>query len=217
MGITRTDSARDRWCLTYNERAQLSEDTKAMFGILAELEEGSSHKDLGKTRMKKDEDDVLRLVSQFSKYEVFRQTENLVVITTGDVASEEVKQDLLEAEKKGERKLQEFIQERLIHKTANFHDTIKQQKLKTFETLYTVSVPVGNSKKVIKADRDLLRRVVVALESGRDIDVDDLLTRELSPVPFSIATLDGCIREATGKSDLMSARTSPHKIKSRRV
>ena len=54
---------------------------------------------------------------------------------------------MLEAEKKGERKLQEFIQERLIHKTANFHDTIKQQKLKTFETLYTVSVPVGNSKK----------------------------------------------------------------------
>ena len=119
VGITRTDSARDRWCLTYNERAQLSEDTKAMFGILAELEEGSSHKDLGKTRMKKDEDDVLKLVSQFLKYEVFRQTENLVVITTEDVASEEVKQDLLEAEKKGERKLQEFIQERLIHKTAN--------------------------------------------------------------------------------------------------
>ena len=88
--------------------------------------------------MKKDEDDVLKLVSQFSKYEVFRQTENLVVITTGDVASEEVKQDLLEAEKKGERKLQKFIQERLIHKTANFHDTIKQQKLKTFETLHGI-------------------------------------------------------------------------------
>ena len=54
----------------------------------------------------------------------------------------------------------------------------------------------------MKIDRDLLIRVVVALESGRDIDVDDLLTRELSSVPFSIATLDGCIREATGKSDL---------------
>lgn len=53
----------------------------------------------------------------------------------------------------------------------------------------------------MKIDRDLLIRVVVALESGRDIDVDDLLTRELSSVPFSIATLDGCIREATGKSD----------------
>ena len=86
-------------------------------------------------------------MSQFSKYEVFRQTENLVVITTGDVASEEVKQDLLEAEKKGERKLQEFIQERLIHKTANFHDTIKQQKLKTFKTLFTVSVQLAAAGK----------------------------------------------------------------------
>lgn len=56
-----------------------------MFGILAELEEGSSHKGLGKTRMKKDEDDVLKLVSQFSKYEVFCQTENLVVIVLSSV------------------------------------------------------------------------------------------------------------------------------------
>lgn len=28
VGITRADSARDRWCLTYNERAQLSENTR---------------------------------------------------------------------------------------------------------------------------------------------------------------------------------------------
>ena len=30
-GITRTNSARDQWCLTYNERAKLSEDTEKMF------------------------------------------------------------------------------------------------------------------------------------------------------------------------------------------
>lgn len=204
VGITRTDSARDRWCLTYNERAQLSEDTKAMFGVVSGLNEGSIHKDLGKTRMKKDEEDVEKLVAQFSKYEVFRQTDNLVVVTTGDIASEEIEQDLLEAEQKGQSKLQDFVQERLISKDVKFHDPIKQQKLKTLETLYSVSVPVGNSKTVIKADRDLLRRVVVALESGRDVDVDALLKRELSPVPMSIATLDGCLRLATGKSDLGS-------------
>ena len=32
--ITRTDSARDRWSLTYNERAKLSEDTKEMFNVV---------------------------------------------------------------------------------------------------------------------------------------------------------------------------------------
>lgn len=69
VGITRTDSARDRWCLTYNERAQLSEDTKVMFGVVAH--EGLSHKDLGKARLKRDEEDVLKLVGQFTKYQVF--------------------------------------------------------------------------------------------------------------------------------------------------
>ena len=35
VGITRTDSARDRWCLTYNERAQLAKDTRSMFNLHA--------------------------------------------------------------------------------------------------------------------------------------------------------------------------------------
>ena len=54
----------------------------------------------------------------------------------------------------------------------------------------------------MKADRDLLRRVVVALESGRDIDVNTLLQRELSPIPLSLATPDGNVRSASSKGDL---------------
>ena len=74
--------------------------------------------------------------------------------------------------------------------------------MKTFETLYTVPVSVDKSKTIaMKADKDLLRRVIVALESGRDVDVNTLLQSELAPVPKSLATLDGSLREA-GKSDL---------------
>ena len=189
-GITRTESARDRWCLTYNERAKLSDDTKEMFGIRT-AKDGVGHKDLGKARVQRDEDDVQRLMSHFRTYDVFRKTENLVVVTTGDVASEEIKQDLLGAEEIGNTIVNEFVQVRLIKKEVKFHDSLKQQKLKTFETLYYVPVSLDKDKTVgIKADRDLLRRVVVALESGREVDVDILLQRELSPVPLSIATLD---------------------------
>ena len=53
----------------------------------------------------------------------------------------------------------------------------------------------------MKADRDLLGRVIVALESGRKVDVNMLLQSELAPVPKSLATLDGSLREA-GKLDL---------------
>ena len=56
----------------------------------------------------------------------------------------------------------------------------------------------------IKAERYLLRRVVVALESDREVNVDTLLQREHSPVPLSIATLDRCLRLASSKYDLVN-------------
>ena len=68
-----------------------------------------------------------------------------------------------------------------MKKEIKFHDTLKQQKVKTFETLYTVPVSVDKSKTIaMKADKDLLRRVIVALESGRDVDVNTLLQSELT-------------------------------------
>ena len=200
VGITRTDSARDRWCLTYNERAKLSEDTKEMFNVLER--ECTSAKDLGKARMRQDAEDVAKLEAQFTKYKVFRCTSDLVVVTTGDVASNAIKQDLLGIKEIGKKVIKEFVETRLIKKEIKFHDTLKQQKVKTFETLYTVPVSVDKSKtNAMKAYKDLLRRVIVALESGRDVDVNTLLQSELAPVPKSRATLDGSLREA-GKSDL---------------
>ena len=53
----------------------------------------------------------------------------------------------------------------------------------------------------IKADRDLFRRLVVAVESGRGIELDTLLLKELSPVPLSLANTNGTLR-STNKAQL---------------
>ena len=45
---------------------------------------------------------------------------------TGDVASEEIRHDLLSAEEIRKK----FVQDRLIKKDVKFHDSLKQQKLK---------------------------------------------------------------------------------------
>ena len=108
VGITHRESARDRWCLTYNEKTKLSEDTKAMLCIGPE-KEVASHKELGKARLQRDEEDVLKLVSHFGRYDVFHETENLVVVTTGDMASEDIKKDLLGAEGIGKTIVKEFV------------------------------------------------------------------------------------------------------------
>lgn len=73
--------------------------------------------------------------------------------------------------------------------------------MKTFETLYTVPVSAEKLEQDYRHDKDLLRRVIVALESGREVDVNTLLQSELAPVQKSLSTLDGSLREA-GKSDL---------------
>ena len=53
-----------------------------MFNVLEG--ECTSAKDLGKARMRQDAKDVAKLEAQFTKYEVFRCTSDLVVVTTGD-------------------------------------------------------------------------------------------------------------------------------------
>ena len=201
VGISRLDAARDRWCLTYNERAQLSEDTKTMFNVMRS--DVDDHKDIGPKRIKRDEEDVLKLVTHFQRYDVFRQTADLVVVTTGDIATNDIKSDLLETQERGKAAVNDFVKERLIKRETKFHDKIKQQKLKTFETLYVVNVRVDKEKTVsIKADRDLFRRVVVALESGREVDIGELLERELSSVPLSLARIDRKLRNCASKADL---------------
>ena len=77
VGITRTESARDRWFLTYNEREKLSEDTKEILGVREKEAHGS--KDLGRSQTRLDGEDVLKLETQFRKYKVYRSTPDLVV------------------------------------------------------------------------------------------------------------------------------------------
>ena len=53
VGITRTESARNRWCLTYNDRVRLADDTRNMIGISDR--DATKHKEAEKKRMERDE------------------------------------------------------------------------------------------------------------------------------------------------------------------
>ena len=65
--------------------------------------DGSDHKDIGRNRIKRDKEDVVKLVAQFERYDVFRQTTDLVAVTTGDVASDDIRNDLLQAQERSRR------------------------------------------------------------------------------------------------------------------
>lgn len=205
VGITRTDTARDRWSVTYNDRMRLAQSTWAMFGLQSDVSNDVEwdHKELGPSRLKRDESDVLKLKAELELREVFtKESLHLVNIATGDVATADISDALLNASVKGQERLNQFIAERLINKKISFHKVLHKTNSKTFESLYSVSVTTEKQKILqIKADRNIFQRLVVAIESGRDIDLDTLLMKELSPVPLSLANTDGSLR-ATNKSQL---------------
>lgn len=57
IGITRNDTARDRFCVTWDERSHVSHDTKVLYGLEKEKEEAiSTRKDALPSRKNYDED-----------------------------------------------------------------------------------------------------------------------------------------------------------------
>ena len=87
VGITRNDSAMDRWCLTYNDRAALSDQTFKMLGLRLDDDGDTEHKESNPARLARDEADVTRIQTQLEHYKVFTSNSpDLISISTNDVA-----------------------------------------------------------------------------------------------------------------------------------
>ena len=73
-----------------------------------------------------------------------------------------------------------------MDKTTDFYSKLPQNKAKTRGSVYRVNVPMTkNKQKAVKADQDLLRRLLVAANSGRDVNLGNILQHE--PVPLALA------------------------------
>jgi hypothetical protein len=84
VGITHTSSARDRWCLTYNECARISDDTLTLFGLQhSDANDDWSHRDAGAAGIKRDEVDIAKLTNELERFNVFSQsTSELIILST---------------------------------------------------------------------------------------------------------------------------------------
>ena len=127
-------------------------------------------------------------------------SDELVVLSSGRIADENVKQDLT-AKEKGRQAFQSFINERLVTNNKRFFDTLKKLKLRSFrDAKRKTSVRAGKKNVIIKADRNLFACLLVIGQS-RKIDLRELLTFELGPLPWYLALLDGMLAK-TNKAAL---------------
>jgi len=69
-------------------------------------------------------------------------------------------------------------------------------------SFYDTDVLKDKKKSLVTADRDMFRRLLIAKDAGRDVNIDCLLERELSEKPLSLTTSDGRLRKAN-KSQLI--------------
>ncbi len=93
-------------------------------------------KDVGDARMLFDEAAVGRAYTILLTWgNPFSPSESLINIASGLQATEEVQQDLLQAQSKGESALNAFLEQRIKTNVVPFYDPIKKCKLKTFSSL----------------------------------------------------------------------------------
>ena len=205
IGISQSPSALERWFLTIHERASITSALKAMFGL--QDGEQASHKEAAPRRVRRDEEDVKKMISCFSSGLMTNpfnlDSDALLNIATGVVLPEDVAQTLVHSTEKGRQQMKAFVEQRINSNAVGFWEPIPNMKIKTFSSA-NKKIHVKSSDKLVtvNADRDLFGRLLI-VSNTRQISLKDVLSFELSPVPYSLANADGSLRKGT-KSVLCS-------------
>ena len=146
IGITGNDQNRDKLCVTWTERSQISQDMRYLFNLEDEEEETTfTRSDSLPSQMKRDADDVKKLIIQLTRLDVFRvntalrEEEDgdmdsisgdipLLSLASKDSAPTDVVSDLLRAEERGKLHVITNVKQRIIEKTVGFHDVLKKHR-----------------------------------------------------------------------------------------
>ena len=168
IGITRNDQARDKFCVTWAIRSNVSQRIKILLGETDEEEDFTlTRYDVLPGRMELDETHVQSLIRQLDQFNIFYEsrpntkdsdddssddnplgrTSLLVSMATKDVATEDIVSDLMAAEEKGKNAVIQNVENRLVNCSTSFFDPVRKLKSRTFASLYKVTV---SSKKLPK-------------------------------------------------------------------
>lgn len=194
-GFTLNRGAVQRWILAQPERSAITRQCELMAGIQGD---DRIHKSLDESRMLKDERDVSSIIStingMINPFDCSH--DELVSLSSGVVASDKVKADLLEARDKGEKAVSEFMIERLVGSEKDIFSPLKALRLKTFETQAKKKVSKTRTGKEItlKYDRNLFARLLV-IGQTRKVNLHEVLKYSLGPVSFPLANTDGSMNK----------------------
>lgn len=197
-----------------------------MAGISPEF---SKRKGLYQSRVKKDESAVKSVMAAVeSMINPFsHDSDELVCLSSGVVATDRVQMDLLCAEKAGEDALERYIKDRLNHyvdkvtklSEGQVGSSTKQLKpqpdifapltpyfsrLKTFadQLVSKKAKMTGGKEVIVKNERNLFSRLL-AIGQHQNVDLRSILSHSLAPVSLPLASADGSLAKNV-KSQLLA-------------
>ena len=119
----------------------------------------------------------------------------LLIIATGVVLPEQAPDPLLDATEMGKCRMEDFLSTKINTNELNFWDPLPMVKINTFSSaVKKIEVKATNDKIItLTADREFFRRLLVVAKQ-RDIDLQEVVSYELSAVPVAIAHGDRSLR-----------------------
>ena len=198
VSISFNRGAVQQWVLTAHDRAKTLQTCREIAGLYDA--DGKHHKDSSAPRMKKDEDDVHKVLdiiaSWVNPFNPRDMTEPLLNIASGVAATDGITDDLLTAKQKGTDAFITFVQKRLQTSEVDLFAPLPKSSLRTFGNQVKSVRIKSAATDVIKADRGLFARMIV-IAQHRQMNMQDVLKYPLGPLPWSLATPDGTPAKTT--------------------
>ena len=142
-----------------------------------------------------DENDVKKICTTVANNFVFSESDEISHLAFRKTASKTLEDDLLEALDKGKNAMESFVKSRINKSDISFHDPIPKMKLSTFASLSVSKVKIGGKEVILKADRDLFARLVIAAQT-KNIDLREVFAYTLGPVLWSVASGDESLQDS---------------------
>lgn len=192
-GILTNYPAYQRWIRTTHIRSLYLTATFSMAEMGDKSLEGKQHRDLRPTevlkyvlKVKKAKYSINNFMNQFN----IGNKNELIVISSGAAAAEDIAADVLSAKEKGVIARDHFIESRL-RKGQDFFDPITRMNLKTLEDTHIVAKMKAAKGKMIQYKEQAtvaFRLLVKSQDEGISVDIRELMTYPLTTIQFSIAT-----------------------------
>ena len=203
IGFSANYAATQRWVLNNSRRSSFRRLIWEHVS-LEQSETKSNHKELNPARIKSDGETVKRVVEVLESVlqnPWSADVVQLASLSSGMVATAEIRNDLLHAKNKGESACREFVTKRCsANPTCDFFDTLKKLKLKTFKDLRAVKkVRTKDAILPMRLDRAVFVRMAL-IGQFRKIDMRTVFSFPLGPLPWALADPYGFPRKTTKAS-----------------